>query len=557
MAHRPTGLDVVPAIGDGSLVQGETVGPQWIRPTLRVGEGQDPLGYLSMTQDRFLPWLLPGILELSAVARYFSLHTFLLDEYRRRGLPPGMASLGRFIKSAEWDLGLAVQRCPRRCGYSPVGARRLHAVADDRSVLPRGESVQGDLGGYGLYYRSPLADLGLVARRGSMLGDRATPIDVLRPNSARAARLAAEYRAAVEDTSYVRHFLGGDEPLPLAVVEEYAERACLCRLPDRPSEQAAVYAALFTADQVGDDDHGEATQDTDALHRRRQGAAHLLSIIGNAPSVAVDQTEFRRQLWASTGTQVASHRAVAERWAALAVKDVWQEAIASLWADFCRRGLQGTRDRGRGLDLVEVRGLAADMVLEAPELGQYRTTTDLVAAIAAGYVMLPVGDRNLDPAAAELEDLRAATARLDSGASALVVLSELVRRVRDRAGKEWTDTLGIASAWQPSVRDALSGLDQRLASGEPPADTLWWLLDVFVVGTHERIAYSKLPDNTFRFRWEEGLLRFFDNGAHRFPLASVRHWPLTRLTFDLGLWENRDEPKLSVRGAAFIHEVFP
>lgn len=526
------------------------VGPQWIRPGLRVGEGQDPLGYLSMTQDRYLPWLIPGILELSSVARYFAFHAFLLDEYRARGLPPSMAELGRFIRASEWDLGLAVERCPRGCRYSPVGARRLRALPDDLALLPRGESVQQALGGYGLYYRSPMITLGLVARAGTMLGEEPTPIDVLRPDSIRARHVVEEYRHAVGDTEYVRRFLGGDEPLPAAVVQEYAERACLCRLLDSPTEQVAVQAALFTGEPSAD-------SEDDTLPRRRASVAHFLSLVSVTADVAVDADEFRHRLWAANAVRGAAHQAVADRWAALAVKDIWQEAMASVWADFCRRGLKQVRELGRGLAPAEVRQLAADMLDGPPAIPAELSTADLGDAIEAGTVVLTVDDETLDPSRSELEEMRAATVRLDTGSSAIVVLLELARRTRGRTGDEWDAALDVASNWQPSVHVALAGFRQRTVTGESVADTLWWLLDHFVIGTHERIAFSKLPDNTFRFRWEEGLLRFFDNGAHRFPVASVRHWPLRSLTLDLGLWENDDAPVLTPRGVAFVSEVFP
>ena len=80
-------------------------------------------------------------------------------------------------------------------------------------------------------------------------------------------------------------------------------------------------------------------------------------------------------------------------------------------------------------------------------------------------------------------------------------------------------------------------LRTHLDSDPSVADTLWWLVSRFVVPVHERIAYSKLPEFTFRFRWEDGLLRFYDHGAGRFPLAAIRDEPLALLTWDLGLWD--------------------
>ena len=113
MATGSVGTDV-----DGTRVPA----PAWIAASLEVNEGRDPLGLQTTTQDRLMPLLLPGILELSRRARYFSFHAFLLAEYQARHLPPNRASLSVFIKRREWELGLAVQRCPRGCGSTPVGA---------------------------------------------------------------------------------------------------------------------------------------------------------------------------------------------------------------------------------------------------------------------------------------------------------------------------------------------------------------------------------------------------------------------------------------------------
>src|SRR5438552_17531447 len=89
--------------------------PRWIAQSLEVREGRDPLGLQTTTQDRLTPVLLPGILELSRRARYFSFHAWLLDVYRHRKFAPEPAALSSFIKAREWDYGLAVLRCPHGC----------------------------------------------------------------------------------------------------------------------------------------------------------------------------------------------------------------------------------------------------------------------------------------------------------------------------------------------------------------------------------------------------------------------------------------------------------
>src|SRR3954451_23398215 len=90
--------------------------PRWVAASLDVKEGRDPLGLQTTTQDRLMPRLLPGLLELSRRARYFSFHAWLLDTYRRLRLTPEAKALASFIKAREWEYGLAVLRCPHGCG---------------------------------------------------------------------------------------------------------------------------------------------------------------------------------------------------------------------------------------------------------------------------------------------------------------------------------------------------------------------------------------------------------------------------------------------------------
>ena len=186
--------------------------PAWIVASLEVNEGRDPLGLQTTTQDRLMPLLLPGILELSRRARYFSFHAFLLAEYRDRRLPADSKSLWTFIKRREWEYGLAAQRCPR-CDSSPVGARRLGSIAPGPGPFPRGESVESPLGGYGLYYRSPMVELGVVAKAGTLLGGQPIAIDVLY-DTERARLLAATFKAAVEGTTYYQRAMWTTDDLP-------------------------------------------------------------------------------------------------------------------------------------------------------------------------------------------------------------------------------------------------------------------------------------------------------------------------------------------------------
>jgi hypothetical protein len=173
---------------------------------------------------------------------------------------------------------------------------------------------------------------------------------------------------------------------------------------------------------------------------------------------------------------------------------------------------------------------------------------------------LPDGDKGeVQVAASPLDELRQLTRGLDTASSALIVLLELARRMENRSGPGWVQAAHIGSGWQPSVAAVAAGLRSHLAEDPAVGDTIWWMVSRFVVPVHERIAYSKLPEFTFRFRWEDGLLHFYDHGVGRFPLAAIRHEPLASLTWDLGLWDETDNDPgaaaLTEHGAAFINEA--
>jgi hypothetical protein len=550
--------------------------PGWIVASLEVNEGRDPLGLQTTTQDRLMPLLLPGILELSRRARYFLFHAFLLAEYRNRRMSADSKSLWAFIKRREWEYGLAAQRCPR-CDSSPVGARRLGSIATGSGPFPRGESVESPRGGYGLYYRSPMIEFGIVAKAGTLLGGQPIAIDVLY-DTGRARRLAATFKAAVEHTAYYQRAMWTADDLPAEVIDEYAEAACLCGLRDRPDERAAVHDALFSADPPGtgqpaavtaedgelpgpgDAPPGWAVIPEQGVVQRRRSVGHYLTLVEADPWVVASETAYREALWSPPGPRSDAHAVVAGQWAGLVAKDVWQEAICSAWSEFCRAGLARTRDLGRGLTWEETRAVAASLAGGPPALDAASPTAVLAARLAAGTVIMPDGDgAEINVAEARLEELRGLTDQLDSASSGLVVLLELARRMDGRSGAGWEQAAHLASGWQPSVAAVAAGLRTHLGENPAVADTLWWMVSRFVIPVHERIAYSKLPEFTFRFRWEDGLLRFYDHGTGRFPLAAIRNEPLASLTWDLGMWDETDNDDTPVvltgRGQAFTGEA--
>ena len=251
-----------------------------------------------------------------------------------------------------------MQLCPRHCGAAhAIGSDRARPDArDELDEFPRRHSVESSMGGYGLYYRSPLVDLDVVIPAGATLRDKTTGVNVL-ARSAHARALGIAFGDAIKDTMYARHHMNGVDPIPLEVLRELAEYACLCRLDDYPAEQQAIRDAFFELTRP---------ERSDQVKQRRRAFALFLGQLEDDPDVASQDGAFRRGIMTAfrnepskTGSRAETHAS----WAALAMKECIQDAICSLWAEFCRRGLDVQEPDG--MTRPELRQFVAQLLAAA------------------------------------------------------------------------------------------------------------------------------------------------------------------------------------------------
>jgi hypothetical protein len=523
--------------------------PGWIERSVDPSAGADPLGLQTITTDRFMPRIAPGILALSDRARYFSFYAFLVGQAARLRISD-QASLSHFVKEREYELALAVELCPRRCGAGPNGANAARPeVRRPIDAFERRESVESHLGGYGLYYRSPMRTMTLIAPAGTPYRDSMLPVDVLYDE--RADALAAAYLAAVEDTEYMRRWFGGSEPVPRDVIIEYASRACLCRLDEMTAERDAIRAAILG--------HGglEPEADVDA---RRQAFGLLLRFVEQGRTVNVD-----RSLRAAVWTTFERDRPRDEspwsrtigRWAALTGRDYTQEAIANIWGE-AGPALRAADD-GWGIDRAGIEhGLLA--MLGARDL-------DVLGRQVAVSPSLLTGDFRAEvihaSRSSELSDVVSWAVKDGSALAGLVMLFALYDRLPTEADvpSDWVDFARISGDRQPGLLRLGSELDRHLERAPSLLDTMRWVVQQLVLLPHEWTANSKVPEFTFRFRWEAGRLVFFSYLAQpfaRFGLNDIHARSITSLAVDLGLLDRVDgQYSIAPDGAEFTSEVFP
>lgn len=522
---------------------------EWIERSLRQIPGQDPLGLQTITTDRILPALLPGVLALSTRARYFSFYSFLLRRYAEGAGAADNKSLGDFLRRREFELCVAANLCTRCDAADAIGNRTVRPLVRERpAVYERRFSIKTELGGYGLYYRSPMDELGLVVRAGhAVVEDRQTPIDLLAPGE-RADAIAGAFEEAVADTRWYRDWIQGIDPIPAEVLEELSEVGCLCRLADHHSERELLRRLLLSAPTLEREAPAE---------QRRRAIALFLELLDSDEEVAVSTSAFRLGVIESFARKPETAGARGDAyasWAAVAMRECMQESVSSLWHHFCRAGL--VAQSFDGLDSGEVTELIHDQLFAGGSLD-----LDGAAIISAPEEPASEWSQRLTEATLDWswEALAEWTAHSDnalSGLAALVVMSDRVSAMGQIKGP-WTSVASVNGEHQLGLSGMATLVSRQVGSASTVGELLIWAIKTLVIAPHETIATSKLPESTFRFWWEQDKLRFVDNGVWRFDPSGLRRGAIASLATDLG-WCDREEGgagKLTADGEAVVLRV--
>ena len=112
-------------VSEGETEVSNGVGPFWTEKLYRPSGGQDHLGLGSVSSDRILRTLVPGINVLTVHPRYWSFYSFVLDEFWRRRLARTRRSFVGFYRPCESIYAVAVTPVrPRRAREARPNARR-------------------------------------------------------------------------------------------------------------------------------------------------------------------------------------------------------------------------------------------------------------------------------------------------------------------------------------------------------------------------------------------------------------------------------------------------
>jgi len=231
---------------------------------------------------------------------------------------------------------------------------------------------------------------------------------------------------------------------------------------------------------------------------------------------------------------------VARRWRLSQLREMFNWSLNGLWR------------------WVTMWGLASDGEVLPLQLGELRTQVERLAL----HELPGISCRASDPIADLISSCREAASMTDSLDGRWELWTDLTEdhllgllrgRELDRDGelaalvvlyffcltRLMSADLSIAVGvddWRPVVEGGATRIGMRFAldqlrrdeqTGRSIGDVAWRVLNDHVLTQHERVAFAKLPDDTFRFRREAGRLRFFDRpvefqrNSSRFPALST------------------------------------
>ncbi|MFL5796556.1 MAG: hypothetical protein ACJ77A_01320 [Actinomycetota bacterium] len=523
--------------------------------------GLDHLGLGSVSNQRILVNLSPDLFVQTVHPGYHSFYSFVLDEFwRRDDLPRTRASWREFYRSKELIFSIACNTCdhPEYGGQfgAIVGSGKTAALA--AQPPPGGYSTDVDyiknpLGGYGLYYRSIMASMGLVY----LHQDTDYPVDL--PTEL-GKQLADAFRQRISATRYWKRYFQA-ERVPEAAVTELGETACLCRLrgdvPDLDLVREVVLRGGPPASAAG----------------RRSSLRMLLDLAAATASFPVDQASYRQLIYYGEAESGAVWRATSElpsppnqlgivdtwrRWRLYQAREFYAYALEGLWRWLVDWGL------GRGGDArpIPVReavealvasldpdGLAESLDGVTPSMraeDKLSTCIRSLRELAGEPVIPPAEDAGWADRSFALDaDLSEWALYVVTGrgsaepeilATACLALMLLTATRFDYRPLEYRDDWSYARVGgiqRLSFDGFVSSLRRRVEEQASVGDAAGWLLQDYVIAQHLRVAGSKLPFNTYRFVQEGDALRFFDR-TRPIGMNSARFDALSHTVSDLG-----------------------
>jgi hypothetical protein len=520
--------------------------PRWIAHMYGASGGEDHLGLASVSSDQILPMLSPTINVLTIHPRYHSFYAFLLDEFWRRDIPRSLRAWIQFFRPRDFIYSIAMHLCDREehdLTRGVTGSQKTSSIAAHEPAIFDTTTyyIKEPLGGYGLYYRSVLAGLGLVYPGGVGLP---YPVDV---PTEKGKEVAAAFRKEVEDTAYYRQDFDVDATaVPIERVREYARAACLCQLRAADAGDGPILRHLFLSEPA------ETAAARSATFRM------LLDIADQTDGHPVDQPTFRQLLFFGTASNGASYKPrkgrtdTHARWRLYQAREYYVFALTGMFVHLSDWGIDSGGDlRALSFDALAEHieaGLDFDRLAEladvaAPGLNGTAAFSELLDWLASvvGATKESFDQRcGLDASLSEDALYRLGTrsgepaSRIAGGLTMLASLFLRFGHPETWMSPAWTAISRCGEDGRLSIHGFIRSLRARRRAGSPTIfEIAQWLMTDYVIRQHQIVATSKLPENTFRFERDGNRLRF-NRHYNRLAFSDSRFDALSTTAHELG-----------------------
>ena len=544
----------------GSRVENQIeVYPQWTAKMGYKTRGRDHLGLGSVSSDQILPRLAPSINVLTFHPRYHSFYIFLLDEFWRKDLPRNMASWAKFYRPREFIFSVGCYLCNQpehgEMGNIVGGQKTGPLAAEEKETYNTSTNyIKSTLGGFGLYYRTVMAELGLLHP-----GGRGFPYPVDVPTEPLGKNIAAAFREAVQGTSYYRNYFQFDQTeVPRQVIQEYIHKACLCQLKTSEAHDRGYLRDVFEKGGPGK-----------SAQYRKLTMRMFLDIAKQTQEEGLNEDSFRQLIYfgeAQTGQRFVPSMnliSISKMWRLYQVREYYSFALNMLWDHFCIWGLENNGDHiplkvSLFWDYLESR-IDFDYLIKSISIDFKGLTSGTSFSKLLEGLMLITGseeqsfDQNCNFNCRINEDKLYQIGRSNRRDGKFVISGMLtmlaIIYLRFCDNNLWQESEWEISKMGSDGRLSLDGFIRQtkrmVTDGLTIFEILKRIYENYIIQQHIIVATRKLPDNSFRFRREGNRLRFFHhNNSIRF--MSARFDSISTTVFELGYCDDLHLPNHSL-----------
>ena len=519
------------------------VRPMWTEKMYLTVGGQDHLGIGSVVTDKILPLLSPGINVLTPRPRYWSFYAFVIDEFWKRDLPRTGPSFRRFMRQKESIFSAAGHFCSNpEHGAMPIGSRRVGPLVAEnkKSYSTNFDYMKSSGGGYGLYYATAMQATGVVRLADKELG---LPVDAVTP--VLGVEVAESFRNAISGTKYWQKYFDQDE-IPSGVVEELAEVCCLCRLRNNAPDRRPLVKVFLNGGHESE------------VQSRQNSLRLMLELAKQTSDVSISEADFRRLMLYGSAYDVETDEetatfvppddliSTARRWRISQLREFFNWSLNGMWQWMNIWGLAlggdsipiSLADLKNDLRRVSFKAVPGMKTKSNQPIGLFIDECERLAGMTGSL------DGSWDLWAGVTEDhlinlVQSEALNSDEMLGALFALYVMcLTRLRSHelptnVGQEDWRLLMEGGQSRIGLQFALDQLRRDEAAGKTVLEVMQRVIDNHVIAQHERVALSKLPADTFRFRRHGSRLEFFAQ-PHQYRMNASRFESLSTICSELG-----------------------